>query len=114
MKTGVERLGVNDLVEVSVSLSNDSQEVWLGYGDHPILLSYHWKRQDGSYVVYDGLRTKLRMGELAAGAVVEEKILVQAPNERGAYQLILTVVQEGVGWFEDKGFSSVSFEVMID
>lgn len=114
VKTGVERLGVNDLVEVSVSLSNDSQEVWLGYGDHPILLSYHWKRQDGSYVVYDGLRTKLRMWELAAGAVVEEKILVQAPNERGAHQLILTVVQEGVGWFEDKGFSSVSFEVMID
>ena len=54
------------------------------------------------------------MWELAAGAVVEEKILVQAPNERGAHQLILTVVQEGVGWFEDKGFSSVSFEVMID
>lgn len=113
VKTSVQTVKAGDLFEIPVSLSNESQEIWHGYGDSPVLLSYHWKKQDGSYLVYDGVRTELQNGELAPGNTVDEKLRVMAPSEKGTYQLILTVVQEGVCWFEDKGFICATLNVTI-
>lgn len=113
VKTSVQTVKAGGLFEIPVSLSNKSQEIWHGYGDHPVLLSYHWKKQDGSYLVYDGVRTELQNGELAPGNTVDEKLRVTAPSEKGTYQLILTVVQEGVCWFEDKGFMCATCSVAV-
>ena len=38
----------------------------------------------------------------------EEAIRVVAPSEKGKFKLILSVVQEGVSWFEDKQFKSAN------
>jgi FkbM family methyltransferase len=113
VQTAVQTVTAGGLFEIPVSLSNESQEIWHGYGDRPVLLSYHWKKQDGSYLVYDGLRTELQNVDLAPGNTVDEKLGVVAPNEKGTYQLILTVVQEGVCWFEDKGFMCETFSVAV-
>lgn len=113
VKTSVQTVKAGDLFEISVSLSNESQEIWHGYGDYPVLLSYHWKKQDGSYLVYDGVRTELQNVELAPGNTVDEKLRVTAPSEKGTYHLILTVVQEGVCWFEDKGFMCATCSVAV-
>lgn len=113
VKTSVQTVKAGDLFEIPVSLSNESQEIWHGYGDYPVLLSYHWKKQDGSYLVYDGVRTELQNGELAPGNTVDEKLRVIAPSENGTYKLILTAVQEGVFWFEDKGFMCATCSVAV-
>lgn len=104
---------VGETFELSINLSNETEEVWHGYGDHPVLLSYHWKNQDGSYLVYDGIRTELQNVDLEPGKTVNEKIRVLAPNDKGTYQLMLTVVQEGVCWFEDNGFKCASVSIQI-
>lgn len=113
VQTSVQTVKAGELFEIPVSLSNESQEVWHGYGDSPVLLSYHWKKQDGSYLVYDGVRTELQNDELAPGNTVDQKLRVTAPSETGTYQLILTVVQEGVCWFEDKGFMCATLSVAV-
>jgi hypothetical protein len=113
IKESVHSVMSGDLFEIHVGLSNESQERWHGYGDKPVLLSYHWKNQDGSYLVYDGVRTELQNGDLAPGSTVDESLRVIAPSEKGTYQLILTVVQEGVCWFEDKGFICATCSVAV-
>lgn len=113
VKTFVQTVNAGALFEIPVSLTNESQEIWYGYGVYPVFLSYHWRNKDGSYLVYDGIRTELQNGELAPGKTVDEKLRVTAPSEKGAYQLILTVVQEGVCWFEDKGFVYANCNVAV-
>lgn len=64
--------------------------------------SYHWKAEDGSVVVHDGLRTPLRTA-LGPGEKTRLSLSVAAPERPGAYVLEVDLVQEGVAWFADHG-----------
>lgn len=90
--------------KIAVIIRNDGEEVWYGYGTNPVCLSYHWKNVDGQYEIFDGVRTELSNHIVRAGESVEEIIKVIAPNAHGEFSLILTLVQEGVCWFEGSGF----------
>lgn len=106
-------LEVNQIYEISVTLSNTGAEVWHGKGAYPVFLSYHWQNADGSYFVYDGLRSELKNQVVLPGKSVQEVVRVIAPNEKGKFKLILTVVQEGVCWFEDRGFKSLNVMIAV-
>ena len=69
-----------------------------------VLLSYHWQRHDGSYIVFDGARTALESPVVQPRMTTRDKVLVVAPSQKGSFKLILTLVQEGVCWFEHRGF----------
>lgn len=94
------------VLEIKITLNNDGEEDWYSYGTHPVFLCYHWQNTDGSYLVYDGIRTTLKNRVILAGESVKEVIQVAVPKQKGAFKLILTMVQEGVCWFEDMGFKS--------
>lgn len=64
--------------------------------------SYHWRAEDGSTAVLDGLRTPLRTA-LGPGESVRVSLSVEAPARSGAYVLEADLVQEGVAWFSDHG-----------
>jgi hypothetical protein len=64
--------------------------------------SYHWRAEDGSMAVFDGLRTPLRTA-LGPGESARVSLAVEAPSRPAAYVLEADLVQEGVAWFSDHG-----------
>lgn len=101
------------LFELSVSIANESKEIWYGYGQNPVYLSYHWTRTDGDILIYDGIRTKLIKPELLPSHATGQQISIIAPNVPGKYRLVLTMVQEGVCWFEKKGFEPAVLDIEV-
>jgi FkbM family methyltransferase len=99
--------------EMDIRISNKSKETWYGYGLNPVYLSYHWKKINGDFHIYDGIRTEFSKPELIAGENVDQKIVIQAPRESGNYKLVLTLVQEGVCWFEDRGFEPATLNIEV-
>lgn len=47
------------------------------------------------------------------GEIVHVSIIIKAPDTPGLARLQLTLVQEGVAWFETKGFAPALLEVSI-
>lgn len=64
--------------------------------------AYHWRTEDGSMAIFDGLRTPLRTA-LGPGEHARVSLSVEAPARPGAYVLEADLVQEGVAWFSDHG-----------
>ena len=109
-----EEIAVGGFFNVEVSLTNFGDNDWIGYGTHPVRLSYHWRTDDGRYLVYDGERTKLLSQIISAKTTVTETVRVNAPANKGEFRLVLTVVQEGVCWFEESGnFENASVKVRV-
>ena len=106
-------MAADSRVDVPVTLSNQGQEAWHGYGANPVLLSYHWQAHDGSYFIFDGFRTGLQNSVVHPGESVQANVNIQTPGTKGSFKLILTLVQEGVCWFEGRGFEVVSRAVEI-
>jgi ADP-heptose:LPS heptosyltransferase len=92
---------------LSVEVKNLSKHLWTSEGPNSINISYHWLDEDGNMVVFDGKRTPLPEGGIATG---ESKIVsaqIYAPEKSGNYRLMLTLVQEKIGWYEDRDDFSV-------
>jgi len=64
--------------------------------------AYHWRAEDGSMAIFDGLRTPLRTA-LRPGERKRISLSVEAPPRPGAYVLEADLVQEGVAWFSNYG-----------
>nr|WP_281432331.1 FkbM family methyltransferase [Desulfatitalea alkaliphila] len=104
---------IGQVLEIPVTLTNESNEPWDGSGIHPVFLSYHWQNIDGSFHAYEGLRTQLSSQVVPPGESVQDIVKIVAPSEKGDFKLILTVVQEGICWFEDMGFKCVNASVAV-
>jgi len=72
-----------------------------------------WKENSGNFVVYDGIRTELAKPDFARSETIDQQISVKAPAVTGNFKLVLTLVQEGVCWFEDKGFAPADLDVEV-
>jgi FkbM family methyltransferase len=101
------------LFELLVRIANESQETWYGYGENPVYLSYHWENANGDPLIFDGLRTELIEPELPPAGTAQQYISVTPPKLPGKYKLVATMVQEGVCWFEDKGFEPVVLDIEV-
>ena len=132
-----ERIAAGDSFDISITIRNDGDETWYGYGTHPVYLSYHWKSKpgmvteliqatsatigrtlmgkniDGQYLIYDGIRTELKSQIVQPGESVDEVIQIVAPGLKGRFKLILTFVQEGVCWFEERGFGTAILDLDV-
>ncbi|WP_262966474.1 Wzt carbohydrate-binding domain-containing protein [Methylobacter psychrophilus] len=111
--TSVQSMTPGELVGIDVTIVNRSEQNWVGDSIRPVNLSYHWLNASGETVIYDGLRTPLATGGVAPGKALDTKMQVVAPDEVGTYSLVLTLVQELVGWFEDKGFEAARLTVEV-
>jgi hypothetical protein len=110
----LENLKMGETVILPVVIKNTGTENWLPPIDRPINFGYHWLDETGQNpVVFDGIRTGLPQG-LQAGAQIELQAKIQAPDTPGKYILRLTLVQETVAWFENKGMKPLDIVVMVN
>jgi hypothetical protein len=76
-------------------------------------LSYRWlDAASSSVLVTDGARGGLATA-LAPGESRDVSVMVRAPAEPGRYVLRLSMVQEGVAWFVDRGASGVDTPIDV-
>lgn len=81
------RLTNNSRFDLSSSLPN------------PVHLSYHCYSATLQLITWDGLRSRLPY--LKAGSVVDASMQIAAPFAEGRFLFRLTLVQEGVRWFDE-------------
>ena len=104
--------GTESLMELDVR--NAGSERWPCDGKRPVNLSYHWIAHDGSVVTFDGIRTRLPR-DIEPGQSIRVTGFVRAPHHAcGRMQLVWTLVQEGVAWFDlvDKA-SAATMDVLV-
>ncbi|MBI3301117.1 MAG: hypothetical protein HYZ72_03430 [Deltaproteobacteria bacterium] len=68
--------------------------------------------QGGKVVVFDGIRTPLPYA-LPPGESASLHANIQAPAQAGNFTLRLTMVKEGVGWFEERGGQPLDIPVTV-
>ena len=101
-------------INLDVTIVNQSNQIWLGDVIHPIYLSYHWLTVSDELLIYEGIRTPLPESGISAGKSIDTEMIVEAPNQPGIYSLVLTLLQERIGWFEDNGFEASRLKVKVD
>lgn len=98
---------------IKVNIINSSGRNWYGSTDNPVLVSYHWRREGGDVIEFDGVRSEILGGMIISKTSVSQEIRVLAPVDTGRLILEVTLVHEGVSWFESKRFVSSKVEIMI-
>ena len=101
--TAIPPMAAGSTATLVVRISNRGQQAWVSDASHPVNLGYHWLDTEGHMVVFNGTRTALPTGGVPAGQEVVTQMVVVAPPTSGRYVLLLTLVQEQVGWFEEMG-----------
>ncbi|HXU45688.1 MAG TPA: glycosyltransferase family 39 protein [Thermoanaerobaculia bacterium] len=76
-------------------------------------LSYHWRRPGGEVVVADGVRSDVTTKAMD-GQVAEAPVQVVADVPPGRYDLVIDLVDENVGWFENAGIPPPHLDVTVD
>lgn len=102
-------------VTCRVVVQNTSSASWSARGDadsQPVSLSYHWRSESGRYVTFEGLRTPLPR-DLQPGERVELSAKLTVPRQSGHYTLELSLLQEGVAWFHDKGVEPLRLQISL-
>lgn len=90
---------------LNLAIANTGPVPWPAFGKRAVLASYHWRGRDGSTIVFDGLRTSLPR-DIIPGERIELPCFLRAPEVAGRMRLVLTLVQEGVAWFDDRNPAS--------
>ncbi|MEZ0328592.1 MAG: Wzt carbohydrate-binding domain-containing protein [Dissulfuribacterales bacterium] len=98
---------------VMLEIGNHGTKDWMCEGTMPVNIAYHWLDMKGNVVIFDGARTPLPGRILKAGDTVRASALVDAPKQEGRFILELTLVQELVCWFEERGFETARLEVEV-
>ena len=101
-------------VNLVVTIVNQSNQIWLGDVVHPISLSYHWLTISDDLVIYEGIRTPLPESGIHPGKSLDTNMIVEAPNQPGTYRLVLTLLQDRIGWFEENGFEAARISVIVE
>jgi len=99
-----------------VVIRNISKQPWPSQPNaknrNQVNLSYRWKDQKGQILVADGLRTPLPRN-LAPGESVRLKMNIEPPARPGRYVIEVTLVQEAVAWFDEKGGAALVLPVVV-
>ncbi|WP_404604982.1 sulfotransferase family 2 domain-containing protein [Caballeronia udeis] len=104
------KINTTEKFQMTVGISNNSRHTINTRLKNPVNISYHWiEASNGSIAIFDGERTKISPG-LSPGEKEEFSVLVESPIKAGRYVLRVTMVQEGVAWF-DEGESPVFSDI---
>ncbi len=109
----LQNVSRNTPFKLDVTISNRSSVNWMTSLKHPINLSYHWLNDRGESVIFEGERTPLPEMCLFYHKSMNAQILIIPPIHPGSYHLVLSAVQEGVAWLEQKGFTPLTLPVNI-
>ena len=109
------KLKVDEVATISVSVKNTGNEPWFNKGidkreTNRVALGFHWIDSAGK-VIREG-RTILP-NNLVPGSSVTLDVKIQSPSQPGDYALRISMVQEHVAWFHDKGAAPCIVKVKI-
>jgi len=99
--------------DIEVNVVNNSGSDWISDGDYPVRLSYHWMLNDQTFD-QEGTRTAFKNNQLSTGSLSKQNMKVRAPNAQGQFQLVVTVVQDGIRWFDSTEFLIESVNIVIE
>jgi 2-polyprenyl-3-methyl-5-hydroxy-6-metoxy-1,4-benzoquinol methylase len=102
-------------IEIEVVVSNGTPFCLSSrFTDLPINISYHWTSFDGSMEVENGLRSPFQ-APLLSGHRSVCLVSIETPSAPGRYNLVLTLVQEGVLWLENnRTFRPLVLSIIVD
>lgn len=100
LKSAPSKVKPGQPLACTVAVENKSPWKLSSAGNNPVHISYHWLDSTGSYVVFDGMRTRF-VPELPSGRQRTYPVDFLAPDVPGRYILQLTLVQEYVAWFDN-------------
>lgn len=110
----LKSLNKGSLSKLHVIITNSSTQNWIGSCQYPLNISYHWLNNlSNERVVSEGIRTPLPDSGISTGNSFETDILVESPQIAGSYTLVLTLVQETVCWFENRGFDPAHLKIDV-
>jgi hypothetical protein len=92
---------------LKVTVRNRSMHTLSPEGPLRVSAAYHWMLQDGTIVVFDGVRSALPH-DLAPEDSLDMRMTVEAPSSPGEYRLQLAVVQEHVAWSAQGSLLAIS------
>jgi hypothetical protein len=104
-----------DLLELPLRVENRSASFFTSAAPAPVFASYKWLDPATGAYLADGraLRTKLPR-TVFPGEAVDMTAFVIVPKHIGAAQLRMTLIQEGVSWFDDQDpANAIAFAVEI-
>lgn len=97
---------------VHASIQNVGESTWPKAGFDPVRLGAHWLDADGKIVSWDAARADLPK-DIAPMDSISQDLQITAPDEPGAYTLVVDLVQEGVVWFASRGSEPARLEVNV-
>lgn len=112
MESPLKAMKPGQTATAAVTITNISTQDWPAGGASPVHLSYHWIDRSGKVAVFEGERTVLPK-DLNAGGSVKVQATIKAPDQPGDYVLRMTMVQESVNWFDDRGAKALNLPVTI-
>ena len=95
---------------IVVGVRNESDCPWPP--DQRVRLADHWLDARAEMAIVDDARTELPR-RVEPGEEIELALLVTAPSVPGRYQLELDMVQDGVGWFAQRGSGTLRLPVEV-
>ncbi|MFZ0593622.1 MAG: hypothetical protein WAM39_24395 [Bryobacteraceae bacterium] len=101
---------------VDVTAKNTGTQPWFGGQAKPMTVdaSYRWISSDGNVLPIEGNRAQLDRSVIQPGESDALKLPVTAPPNPGSYTLWVSMVQEGVAWFYDKGSKPLVMHVTVE
>ena len=103
---------VGSKFDVDVEINNNSNFIFNSYKPNPVNIAYHWMDEFGTTsLIFDGERSKI-LPSLEAMAQNSYRVRIESPEKSGKYILRLTLVQEGVRWF-DQAPTNVAVDITV-
>ena len=101
---------------IQVLVTNTGSEPWgnLGRVDNSLIinLSYHILAKNKEMIIFDGNRAPLP-DIVWPGESTSIPLEIHAPEGPGQYKIQITLVQEGVGWFDMNGVSPAEIDMIV-
>ena len=89
------------IVSFPARVRNASGGVWRAQGAAAVSLAYHWLGEDGTRVVWEGLRAPLK-ADVPPGGEATVTYEIETPRQPGRYRLVFDAVRERIAWFSER------------
>ncbi len=97
-----------------IKVKNVSASAWSSEtAEKPVRLSYHWLDLKRNILTFEGKRTSLT-GFVVPGADQTVHLQIVAPAQADRYILQVTLLQEGVAWFENQYVTPLELQIDIN
>ena len=107
---------IDQTIEAIVTIENNSTFDWSSQEKHPVNFSYRWFDETGKVADFDkngtGIRTSLP-SLLKPSQKIALIVSIKTPPTNGKYNLVLSMVEEGITWFYENNGNATQIPLEI-